>query len=386
MESYIPRFFKAPQQSFFLFGPRGTGKSTYLKMQFPNALTIDLLRPDTFRSFAARPERIIELVHGNPEKNIIIIDEVQKVPQLLSAVHALIEEKLHKKFIITGSSARKLKRTGIDLLAGRVLLRTLHPFIISELNFEIPFENVLQQGLLPLVVASNNPDDVLETYISLYMREEVQFEGLVRNIGNFSRFLEAISFSHASLLNISNVARECQVERKVVEAYIKILEDILLAFKISVFNKKAKRALVSHPKFYFFDTGVFQTLRPRGPLDRPEEISGAALEGLVAQHLRAWISYSDKKHDLYFWRSRGGLEVDFIVYGESGIFAIEVKNSARVRQEDLRSLIEFRKDYPQCKTMLLYRGSEKLYLNHILCLPCEAFFKELIPGRPLPFI
>jgi len=383
METYIPRFFKTPARSFFIFGPRGTGKSTFLKNHYADALWIDLLKPDIFRAYAARPERIIELVHANPDKNVIIVDEVQKVPELLSAIHSLIEEKMNRKFIITGSSARKLKRTGVDLLAGRVLLRTFHPFMISELTTDLPFENILQHGLLPVVISSENPEDVLETYISLYMREEVQLEGLVRNIGNFSRFLESISFSHGSILNISNVARDCHIERKVVEGYIKILEDILLSFKIPVFTKKAKRALISHPKFYFFDTGVFRALRPKGPLDQPQEIDGAALEGLVAQHLRSWNAYRDNKYDLFFWHSRGGVEVDFVLYGENGIFAIEVKNTGRIRHKDLRALTAFRNDYPQGKALLLYRGNEKLLKNNILCLPCEAFLKELVPGSDL---
>jgi len=385
METYIPRFFQEPDQSFFLFGPRGTGKSTYLKHQHPDALWLDLLKLDVFRIYSANPERIIELVHGNPDKRVVIVDEVQKVPEILSAIHSLIEEKLDRKFILTGSSARKLKRTGVDLLAGRVLIRTLHPFMVSEITTELKFEHILQHGLLPIVVSSKNPFDVLETYISLYMQEEVQFEGLVRNIGNFSRFLESISFSHGSILNISNVARECSIERKVVERYIKILEDILLAFRIPVFTKKAKRAVVSHPKFYFFDAGVFRTLRPKGPLDRPEEIDGAALEGLIAQHLRAWIAYQGDKYEIFFWRSRAGVEVDFVLYGEKGIFAIEVKNTNRIRQENLRSLTAFRQDYPQSKTLFLYRGNERLLKNDILCIPCDEFLKELVPGKDFLF-
>ena len=272
MESYIPRFFVAPKQSFFLFGPRGTGKSTFLMHHYPDALWIDLLKPDIFRTYVARPERIIELARGNPEKRVIIVDEVQKVPDILSAVHSLIEQKEKRTFVLTGSSARKLKRTGIDLLAGRVLLRTLHPFLLSELPAPPTLDQALQFGLIPIVVCAEDPGEVLESYVSLYVREEVQIEGLVRNLGNFSRFLEAASFSHASLLNISNVARECGIERKVVEGYVQILEDILLAFKLPVFSKKARRAVVSHPKFYFFDAGVFQSLRPKGPLDRPEAI------------------------------------------------------------------------------------------------------------------
>lgn len=144
MESYIPRFFKTPDQSFFLFGPRGTGKTTFLRNHFPDALWVDLLKPDVFGAYVSRPERIIELVHGNPDKNVVIVDEIQKVPEILSAIHSLIEEKTSKKFILTGSSARKLKRTGIDLLAGRVLLKTLHPFLLSELTSDLPFEQILQ--------------------------------------------------------------------------------------------------------------------------------------------------------------------------------------------------------------------------------------------------
>ena len=202
-------------------------------------------------------------------------------------------------------------------------------------------------GLLPVVLDSPEPEQVLRTYAALYLREEVQSEGLVRNIGNFSRFLEAVSFSHASLLNIGNVARECQVERKVVDGYIGILEDLLLAYRLDVFTKRARRALASHPKLYLFDAGVYQSLRPKGPLDCPEEVEGHALEGLVGQHLRAWIANSDDDWSLSFWRTRSGVEVDFVVYGPGGLFAIEVKNSARIRPQDLRSLRAFKEDYPE---------------------------------------
>jgi predicted AAA+ superfamily ATPase len=285
--------------------------------------------------------------------------------------------------VLTGSSARKLKRTGIDLLAGRVLLRTLHPFLLSELPAPPALDQVLEFGLLPIVISSENPQDVLNAYVALYVREEVQLEGLVRNLGNFSRFLEAVSFSHASILNVSNVARECGVERKVVEGYLQILEDILLAFKLPVFARKAQRALVSHQKFYLFDTGVFQSLRPKGPLDRPQEIAGAALEGLVAQHLRAWNAYRSNPYEMFFWRSRSGVEVDFVLYGKDGIYAIEVKNTNRIRPEDLRALAEFRKDYPRSQAIFLYRGQEKLLIDHVLCVPCEMFLKQLSPQLEL---
>lgn len=384
METYIPRFFNAPEQSFFLFGPRGTGKSTFLKHNFPNALYVDLLKPDEFRKFSAKPERIVELIKGNLSKKIVIIDEIQKIPELLSAVHYIIEEIPSIQFILTGSSARKLRRGGINLLAGRVILKKIFPFLYSELNNKFSFNEILQYGLVPAVLASGNPKDVLDTYISLYIKEEVQLEGFIRNFGNFSRFLESISFSHASLLNISNVARDCEVERKTVEGYIEILEDILIAERLKVFSKKAKRALVQHPKFYFFDVGVYRTLRPKGPFDRPEEIGGLALEGLIFQQLKAWNNYSGKLFEIYFWRSRGGVEVDFVLYGEDGIFAIEVKNNNKIRPEDLRSLSEFRNDYSNSKTILLYNGSENLLIKDTICIPIEDFLKKLIPGKPLP--
>lgn len=317
-----------------------------------DAVWVDLLEADEFRSYSAKPERLKELVLARSERKTVVIDEIQKVPELLSVVHFLIERKLGLRFILTGSSSRKLKKTGADLLAGRVIKQTLHPFMAVELGKKFNLASALKQGLLPLVFSAADPDAVLRTYASLYVKEEVQMEGLVRNIGNFSRFLEAVSFSHGSLINISNVARECEVERKVVEAYVTILEDLLLAIRIPVFSKKAKRATITHPKFYYFDVGVYRSLRPRGPLDKPEEIEGAALEGLVAQHLIAWSFYRDEKNKVYFWRTAAGSEVDFIVYGEEVFWAIEVKNTSKIRPEDLRSLRSFKSEYPQSTALL----------------------------------
>lgn len=381
MEIIIPRIFKSPKHSFFLFGPRGTGKTTWLRQSYPQALWIDLLEPDVFRSYSAHPERLREIILAHPDKKNVVVDEIQKVPELLSVVHSLIEKKLGIQFMLTGSSSRKIKRADVDLLAGRVIKRSLHPFMAVELGKGFNLDKALKQGLLPLVVSAKNPADVLKAYIALYIREEVQMEGLVRNIGNFSRFLEAVSFSHANLLNISNVARDCEVERKVVEGYITILEDLLLAFRLPMFTKRAKRAVISHPKFYFFDTGVYRSLRPCGPLDRPEEIDGSALEGLTAQHLLAWNSYRQDKNKVYFWRTAAGSEVDFVVYGEDVFWAIEVKNTARIRPEDLRSLNSFKLDYPESSAYLLYRGKERLMRNKVLCVPIEEFLLRLNPEK-----
>jgi predicted AAA+ superfamily ATPase len=378
----ISRFFDDPARSFFLFGPRGTGKSTLMQRRYPGAIWIDLLNPKVLRQFLAYPELLQEKVAGSDQK-IIVIDEVQKAPSLLSVVHALIEQKKGYQFILTGSSARKLKRSSADLLGGRALRRVLHPFMAAELGANFSLTKALQDGLLPLLFADQNPTDTLEAYVSLYLHEEIQAEGLVRNLEGFTRFLQTISFSHASLLNISNIARECEVKRKTVENYIEILEELLLAFQLTNFTKRAKRALSVQPKFYLFDVGVYRVLRPRGPLDIGHEIDGAALEGLVAQHLRAWNDYSKVKNSIHFWRTRSGVEVDFIIYGPDELWAIEVKSSDRVDFKDTQALEAFLEDYPMAKTLLLYCGSETIKKKNVLCVPCDLFLKQLRPNQPL---
>lgn len=380
----VRRFFQAPARHFFLFGPRGTGKSTWLRGAYPNALWVDLLRPEVHRQLAARPERLRELVAGNPEKSVVVIDEVQKAPVLLDVVHDLVERRAGPRFVLTGSSARKLKREGVDLLGGRALLRALHPFMAAELGDRFDLGSALTHGLVPLVWSSSEPNEVLKSYVGLYLKEEVQLEGLVRRFEGFALFLESVSFSHGAVLNVSEVARECQVSRKTVEGYLGILGDLLLAFQLPVFTKRARRNLSAHPKFFWFDAGVFRALRPAGPLDRPEEIAGAALEGLVAQHLRAWIDYSGEAYTLSFWRTKAGSEVDFVVYGLGGFWALEVKHSANVRAADLRGLKAFREDYPEASLRLLYRGEEALEVDGIPCLPCDSFLRHLVPGQPLP--
>ena len=374
------RFFSAPRQSFFLIGPRGTGKSTWLRQAMPDALFLDLLQPDLARDLAARPERLRDLVRGHPNRSTVVVDEVQRVPELLSVVHLLIESKDRRRFVLTGSSARKLRRGGVDLLAGRAVVRTLHPFMAAELD-RFDFRRALIHGLLPLVVAADRPDDVLRAYASLYLDEEVRLEGWARNVGAFARFLEVISFSHASVINLANVARESQIERKTVAAYVEVLEDLLLSFRVPVFTRRAKREASTHPKFFLFDAGVFRSVRPKGPLDRPEEIDGAALEGLVAQHLRAWLAYRGDDAALFFWRTRSGVEVDFVVYGAAGFWAIEVKNATRVRPEDLRGLEAFGTDYPEAELLLLHRGAGRERRGRIWVLPVEEFLKNLIPAR-----
>lgn len=371
------RILKTPQnKSFFLFGPRGTGKTTWLKAQFPHALYFDLLNAETYNDLLARPHRLAQMI---PEgwKDYVILDEVQRVPALLHEVHRLIEHR-HLLFALTGSSARKLKRGEVNLLAGRALTSYLYPLTAQELGSDFSMAHALRFGHLPSTFTEDDPQRYIEAYVTTYLREEVQQEGLTRNLAAFSRFLEVASFSQAQVLNISAVARECAVHRKIVENYFSILEDLLIAARIPVFSKKAKRRMVAHQKFFFFDTGVFRALRPRGPLDTPEDIDGASLETLVFQEVRAMNHYHHHGYEIFFWRTANGQEVDLVLYGAKGIVAIEVKRSARITDEMFKGLRAFLQEYPMARAYFLTGGDRDGWEGKIRMMPVEKFLKDII--------
>ncbi len=376
----VPRVLHPPAGSFFLFGPRGTGKSTWTRARFPDALFIDLLDEVTLHTLSAVPGRFEALVRAHPDR-VVVVDEIQRLPELLAVVHRLIEAPGRDwRFVLTGSSARKLRRGGVDLLAGRAVTCAMFPFLACELGARFDLAQVLELGLLPVVLDAPDPAATLRAYVGTYLKEEVQQEGIVRSVGSFSRFLTAISFSHGAPLSPSHLARECAVPRTTVIGYLDVLDDLLLSFRVPIFRKRAARAMITKEKLFLFDPGVYRSLRPMGPLDRPEA-HGAALEGLVAQHLRTWMEGSDLT--LYWWRTRGGSEVDLVVYGADGFWAIEVKNSATVRPADLRGLRTFATDYPECTPILLYRG-ERLRIGDIRCEPVDGFLRQLTPGRAFP--
>ena len=355
------------QQSFFLFGPRGVGKTSWAHEQFPDALFFDLLDYQTYTQLLAAPQRLGDQIPQG-YKGWVVVDEIQRVPELLNEVHRLIESR-RMRFVLTGSSARKLRHRGVNLLAGRALTRHLHPLMASELGSDFDLKRALRWGCLPLACTSKTPQDYLNSYAATYLREEVQQEGFARNIGAFGRFLEAASFSQASVLNMAAVARECAVSAKVVEDYFSILEDLLIAVRLPVFTKHAKRRLIAHPKFYYFDAGVFQAVRPRGPLDATEQIHGAALETLFLQQARALNDYRDLGYRLHYWRTASGEEVDFVLYGERGLRAFEVKMRQNIRPDDLRGLLSFRTDFPQAKAYLLYLGNRRWHDRGVEVLP-----------------
>ena len=362
-------------KSVFLFGPRATGKSSWLKLNFPQCLTFNLLHSEIYNRLLANPAEIESLIPKNYTE-WVIIDEIQRVPELLNEVHRLIEDK-KQKFILTGSNARKLRREGVNLLAGRAITHYCYPLTTQELKEDFKLNHALKYGTLPMAVTEQNPQAYLESYISTYLREEVQQEGLTRNLAAFSRFLQAASFSQASLLNVSDVARDCHVDRKQVESYFEILEDLLIGIRLPAFTKMAKRRLLTSNKFFYFDAGVYRTIRPKGPLDSPEFIDGAALETLFLQEARAINSYLNLNLEIFHWRAQDGHEVDFVLYGEQGVFAFEIKRNKKFRLADLSGLKLFLKDYPMAKAYFLYGGTQSQYLGQIEIHPFETVLKNL---------
>ena len=371
------RLFTAPKnQSFFLFGPRGTGKTTWLKKEFPNALYFDLLESQIYRNLLADPGRLENMIPQNT-KNWVILDEVQKVPELLNEVHRLIENR-DIKFILTGSSARKLKKQGVNLLAGRAYTKHAYPLCSAELEESFNLEQALKWGSLPGLFNTENPDQFLNAYLQTYLKEEIEQEARVRDLGAFARFLEVASLCQGSVMNMSNVARETGVHRKVVENYFSILEDLMIAYQIPAFSKRAKRDLILHRKFYFFDAGVYRALRPKGPLDTREEGDGAGLETLVLQELKALNEYLGRNYGIFYWKSTTNLEVDFVLYGEHGLKGIEVKRTAHLNPSDLRGVKAFLKDYPEAEVRIFYGGKHKLYYEgKIEAIPMEEGIRGL---------
>ncbi len=371
-----PRLLTPPASgSFFLLGPRGTGKTAWLHVSLPQALCFDLLDHEIYTRFLAEPGRLADHIPAH-HRDWVVLDEIQRVPELLNEVHRLIETR-KLRFALTGSSARKLRRKGVNLLAGRAVTRHMHPLTALELGRNFDLAHALRHGALPLACTGEKPDDYLKSYVATYLREEVQQEGFSRNLGAFSRFLEAASFAQGSVLNMASVARECAVSAKIAENYFGILEDLLIAIRLPVFTRRAKRRLTGHPRFYFFDAGVFQAIRPRGPLDTASEIHGPALETLFLQQARAINDSLDLGYGMHYWRTANGDEVDFVFYGERGLLAFEVKMTQKPRIEDLRGLLRFREDYPEARTCLLHLGKRRWHDRGIDIVPFPECVSEL---------
>ena len=359
-------------RSVFLFGPRQTGKTTYLRTHFPSARYYDLLEADTFRELSARPELLRTTLRE--EDRIIIIDEVQKLPALLDEVHTLIERNKALRFVMTGSSARKLKRGAANLLAGRALFAHLHPLVSPELGYA-RLDRRLLFGSLPSIVDSILPFEDLRAYVGTYLREEVQAEALTRSIEGFSRFLETAAASNGEQINFTAVGSDAGVPPRTVQNYFHILEDTLVGFLLPPYRKTVKRKAVATAKFYFFDIGVVNALLGRTTLPPKTVEYGRALEQQVALELRAYLDYRRRPERLTYWRSLSQLEVDFVIGDET---AIEVKAKESVTDADLRGLRALSEDLHLERRVVVSRERRRRKTDDgIDLLPLEEFFHEL---------
>jgi predicted AAA+ superfamily ATPase len=342
---------------------------------YPDALYLDLLDVAVYTELLTHPERLEARALAAPRARIVI-DEIQRLPKLLDEVHRLIERR-RWRFALTGSSARKLRRGGVNLLAGRARTATMHPLTAAELGHDFDLTRSVQYGQLPTVYVEQDPKHYLASYVGTYLREEVQAEALTRNLDAFSRFLVVASFSQAAVLSVATVARDLGLARKTVEGYFDLLEDLLLAVRVPVFTRRAKRAMAAHPKFFFFDAGVYRALRPRGPLDSADEIDGPAVETLVFQELRATNDNLQLGYELFYWHTRDHREVDLVLYGERGLLAFEVKRTARFRESELSSLRLFKSDYPMARCFFLYGGRDTYEVDGARVLPLATALPAL---------
>jgi len=380
---------KAPKgQSFFLWGARQTGKSSYLATHYPHSLRYDLLDTQLLLRYIKEPYLFRTDLLSQPKEKLklpIIIDEVQKVPELLNEVHRLIEgEKL--QFILCGSSARKLRTQSTNLLGGRAWLYHFYPLVFPE----IPHFNLLKalrHGLLPKHYLSS-PDLIqenLKAYVAVYLTDEIQHEGLVRNLAGFAVFLEMIGLCNGEMINMSNIARECHIDRSTVQGYFQILIDTLLGYFIYPFHKKVKRdLLVATPKFYLFDVGVANYLGNREFSQLKGAAAGRSFEHYILMELMAYRDFNQKRFDINYWQTKTGLEVDFIL--DKGRVAIEIKISAQVHQQDIKGLIAFAEEHPDTKAIVVSHDlfPRKLKVSNTLTihiLPWKNFLETLWAGK-----
>lgn len=366
-----------PNQSAFLWGPRKTGKTTLLRKQFPHSIFIDFLKTDTFLDYSKSPFLLRERLLAKEEQaenHPVIIDEVQKVPQVLDEVHWLIENS-NFNFILCGSSARKLKRGQANLLGGRAWRFELFPLVSDELD-NLDLLQALNCGLIPSHYQQTHFKRSLHGYVQDYLKEEVFNEGLTRNIPAFSRFFEAMGYAHGSLINYSNIARDCGVSSKTVKEYYQILVDTLLGTFVLPFKKRQERQVISKaPKFYLFDTGVAGAITKQTIAEERGELFGKSFEHFIYLEILAHRSYREIDYDINFWRTKSGQEVDFILGG--GEVAVEVKGTAMVDRRELHSMKSFIEDYKPKQAIFVCNEREERIHSGIRIIPWRKFLKEL---------
>ena len=370
------------QETFFLWGPRQTGKSTLLRQRYPRARWLDLLKADVFRRYAVNPELLRQEVEaeGAPPERQIVIDEVQKAPALLDEVHWLMENR-GLCFALCGSSARKVRRGAANLLGGRALRYEMHGLTAGELGSEFDLSRMLNHGYLPRMYQAVRPARLLDAYIADYLKEEVAAEGLVRNLPAFSGFLDAAALCDGELINFSNIASDCAVSSHTARSYFTILEDTLLGRWLPAYRKRRKRRLVQAPKFYFADVGLVNRLARRGSLAPGSALYGKAFENWVFHELSACRAYRELDFDLCYWRLAGGTEVDFVL-GDMRL-AVEAKASARITPNHLRGLRSLAREHPQVeqRLMVCLEPRARRTEDGIDILPAQTFVDRLWAGE-----
>lgn len=379
------RSVKYPQYSFFLFGPRGTGKTTDLRKKLPNALWKNLLLDKDFLPLLADNSLLANQVKSLPKNSWVVIDEVQRIPTLLNEIHNIISENGDDYyFAISGSSARKLKRLNSNLLAGRAIEKKMFPLTSLELGDDFNLNEALSYGTLPVVINRKElAVDILNTYVGTYIKQEIQQEALVENIGAFHRFLSVASLMNGEIINISNIARDCSVARSTVQRYFDILVDTLIAYRLPGWQPKLKVKERLTPKFYLFDTGVVRTFSQRIRSSLSDLEVGKLLETFILHEIRAAQEYLNVGGELFYWQSSGNSEIDFIWQRGEKIVAIEVKASKVWRNQYTKTLQKLKESKPSSDCYCIYRGVDNLKFKDINVLTIEDFLQKLHSGNIL---
>jgi predicted AAA+ superfamily ATPase len=359
-------------KSFFLFGPRATGKTTLIRQQLAQkASVIDLLDSRYFLRLSSAPHELESIIEGAPAE-IIVIDEIQRIPELLNEIHRLIEAR-KLTFLLTGSSARKLRRGEANLLAGRVWEASLFPLIYRETP-DFDLNRYLQYGGLPSVYLSDYPGEELNAYVNTYLKEEIMAEGLIRRLPPFFRFLESIALANGEMINFTKLANDCQVPPSTVTEYVGLLEDTLVGFLLPAWTASKKRKAIKTGKFYFFDPGVTHTLAGTETLDRNSNLYGKSFEQFICMELRAYLSYNRRKLPMTYWRSKTGHEVDFLLGTKT---AIEVKASAKVGKNDIKGLNYLNEEGVFKNLILVSQDPISVRTGRILVIPWQKFLTDL---------
>jgi predicted AAA+ superfamily ATPase len=379
----FPRDLKPPNSSFFLFGPRGTGKSTWIRSHFEDAYVVNLLQTDAMLRYERDPSHFRAEVLARPTTQWIVIDEVQRVPKLLDEVHFLMEEKGYKKFALTGSSARKLKRGAANLLAGRAILRKLFPLTSHETDFSIPVRQLLRYGSMPMSVTAANDEareEFLRAYVTTYLSEEIKAESIVRDLGNFSRFLSVASLAAGQTTNVSSIARDAAVSRETTRGYFEILVDTLIGMWLPAYRPRAKVKEVALSKFYWFDPGVLHAAAGGFDQPLPADWEGVLFEHFVLHELQSYLHYAGRKGSLGYWATPNGSEVDFVWWRGRDVVAIEAKHGRRYRREHKKGIEAFLAGRP-ARSYIVYGGTEELNVDGTQVLPVETFLRRLYAGE-----